>query len=124
MMLLQELSKSRKDLLLHEEKMNLWEMANLRPDFTGIDNYVVWISSGEAVRHGPRIKVAKGLKWNENENASIPLTGMPRIIGDIGITQHDFSKIIKWTNLNKKALIQFWNSKLSTDEVLSLLKKI
>jgi len=112
------------DILLHEEEMNLWEMANLRPKDTGIDNYVIWISSGEAVQHGPRIKIAKGLKWDKKNNATLPLTGLPRIIGDIGVTQDEFSKIVEWINLNKDALMLFWNSELSTKEILELLKKI
>lgn len=123
-MLIEELSKTQNDIILHEEEMNLWEMANLRPSDTGIDNYIIWISSGEAVQHGPRIKVVKSLRWDKNNNATIPLTGKPRIIGDIGITQSEFSEIIKWINLNKKTLMQFWNSELSTKEVLNMLKKV
>lgn len=119
-----ELSEDKDDIILHEEAMNLWEMANLRPKDTGIDNCVIWISSGEAVKYGPRIKVAKGLKWDSKNNATIPLTGMPRVIGDVGITQDDFSKIVKWIGINKEALMQFWNSELSTKEILDLLKKI
>lgn len=119
-----ELSEDKDDIMLHEEEMNLWEMANLRPETTGIDNYVIWVSSGEAVRHGPRIKVARGVKWDKKNNATIPLTGIPRVVGDIGITQDEFAKIVEWITLNKDPLMRFWNSELATDELLDLLKKI
>jgi len=123
-MLVKELSETKDDILLHEEEINLWEMANLRSEFTGIDGYIIWISSGEAAKHGPRIKVSKGIRWDKNNSATIPLTGKPRIIGDLNVTQSEFSEIIKWVNLNKKILLEFWNSKLSTDQVLNLLKKV
>lgn len=123
-MRLAELSKSPDDILLHEEVMNLWEMANLRPKETGVNGVVIWVSSGEAVQHGPRIKVVRGLKWKQKESATIPLTGMPRVIGDIGLTQDEFANIVEWIRLNYDALMQYWNSEISTGDLFSLLKRI
>ena len=113
-----------KDRLMHNSPMNLWEMANLGPKNTGIPNYVIWISSGQGVRHGPRIKVVRGVKWNPNESATIPLTGMPRVIGDIGITQDEFSKIVDWININRQLLLQYWDGDMLTSDFIEQMKKI
>jgi len=59
------------DILLHEEEMNLWEMANLRPKTTNL-NVIIWVSSGRGVKHGPRIKICNGATWNSNQCSTIP----------------------------------------------------
>jgi len=121
---LQELSFLKEDIQLHEETMNLWEMANLRPQITGVKNVIIWVSSGEEVKHGPRIKVVRGRKWKKGEEATVPLTGLPRVIGDINLTQDEFAQIIKWIQLNKKVLMKYWQSELYTDELLDQLERI
>lgn len=115
---------TKEDILLHEEKMNLWEMANLRPKDTGL-NVVIWVSSGQGVKHGPRIKVCSGPKWDETKCSTIPLTGIYKVIGNADISQEEFSKIVKWIEINKKALLDFWNGKIQyTQDLLNMLKPL
>jgi hypothetical protein len=124
-MKLYELSNTNEDVLLHEEVINLWEMANISSKSTGIDGIIVWVNGGGSkLQHGPRIKVCRGLKWNPAETSTIPLTGKPRVIGNADVTQDEFAQIVQWINLNKAAIISYSNDEITTDELFTLLKKI
>ena len=113
------------DKQLHEEAWNLWEMANLYPNDTGIADVVIWVSGGGAsLQHGPRIKVSNGQKWNPSENSTIPLTGLPRIIGKANISQQQFSEIIKWIEANRTTIQQYWDDQISTADMINSLNKI
>lgn len=112
-----------KDQLLHREKIDLFEMANLGPRTTGIPNFIIWISTGEGLRHGPRIKIVKGSRWKKGESSTIPLEGMPRVIGNADVNQDEFSEIVEWINLNRDLLIKYWKNEILTDDLIPLLKK-
>lgn len=105
-----------RDRRIHHEKMNLWEMANLYPNVTGINGIVVYVSSGKGLRHGPRIKVALGDKWSK-DNVTIPLTGMPRVIGKANITQDQFADILQWIRQNRKLILQYWDGDLNDTKI-------
>lgn len=114
-----------KDALLHEESMNMWEMANLHPEDTGLLNLIVWTSGGgEKLQHGPRIKVVKGNKYRPELSSTVPLYGKPKIIGNANLSQNDFTCLVKWINLNKSAILKYWNDEVTTHEFISLIKKI
>ena len=117
------ISTDPEDILLHEEQL-LWEKVSFRSNTTGIPNIVIWTNPGERAKHGPRIKVVRGDKWKDDDNATIPLTGAPRIIGANDLTQDEFSKIIEWINLNRTALIQYWNGDFDTADLVHALQKI
>lgn len=114
---------TEEDLLLHNETFNLWEMANISTGKTGLD-IIVWVSSGESSKHAARVKVCSGKKWNANECSTIPIFGMPRIIGNAKISQSQFSNVVKWIKLNKKIIIQYWNSEITTDEMFNSISSI
>ena len=119
------ISTTPDDVELHNECVSLWEMANLSSKTTGIDNIIIWVNGGgDKLQHGPRIKVSKGTKWNTASNSTIPLLGMPRIIGKADISQHEFSEIVKWININRNALLQYNDDLIQTDELIRLLKPI
>lgn len=104
------------DRFLHNEEMNLWEMANLFPQVTGLDGLIVYVSSGRGMRHGPRIKVAIGNKWSKNI-VTIPLTGIPRVIGKGDLTQDQFADIVKWITTNKATLLKYWNGDIEDTKI-------
>lgn len=113
------------DKALHEEAIDLFEMANLGPNTTGIQDIVVWVNGGvDKLRHGPRIKVVKGNKWRSDLSSTVPLTGVPRIIGNAPITQEEFAQIVKWINLNRDLLMRYGNNEMDTAEFIQQLRKI
>ncbi len=113
------------DILLHEEVIDVFEMANLSPAETGIDGFVIWVNGGnDKLRHGPRIKVTRGLKWDSSNNSTIPLTGRPRIIGNVQLTQDEFAQIMEWINLNRDILLSYGRDELFTKQILELIQPI
>lgn len=116
---------SLEDKALHEEAIDVYEMANLGPNTTGIQNIVVWVNGGVSrLQHGPRIKVVRGSKWKSDESSTIPLTGIPRVIGNASITQDEFAEIVKWIELNRDLLIKYGNDEMDTAEFIQQLKKV
>jgi hypothetical protein len=108
---------------IHNEEMNLWEMANLSQKQTGLP-VVIWVSQGMSLQHGPRVKVCNGSKWS-HDNATITIHDeIPRMIGDIGLTQDQFAKISEWIILNREALLQYWYGDLLTDELMQVLTPV
>lgn len=89
------------------EKESLWEMSNLIPKDTGL-KYIVWVSTqiGKE-KHGPRIKV-------EIDGNRVPVTieDNPQWKSKkITIDAKSFNQIKEWILLNKKLLLDYWNSK-------------
>jgi len=115
---------SEEDSLLHEEAMNLWEMANLHPGDTGLENMVVWVGGGgDRLKHGPRIKVVKGKKFKPELSSTVPLFGKPKIIGNANLTQSEFANLVAWIQLNRDVILKYWDDSISTREMLSMIKK-
>lgn len=113
------------DRALHEEAIDLYEMANLGPNTTGIQDIVIWVNGGvDKLQHGPRIKVVKGSKWRSDQSSTIPLTGVPRVIGNAPITQDDFALIVKWIDLNRDLLIRYGNNEMDTAEFIQQLRRV
>lgn len=103
----------------------MWEMANLHGTTTGLDNLVVWVSGGGSqLQHGPRIKVVKGTKFRPEKSSTVPLTGVPRIIGNADLSQDEFAEVIKWIRLNRETILQYWNDDISTEQMISAINKI
>lgn len=116
---------SEQDRLLHEEKIDLWEMANLSSNITGIENFIIWINGGvEKLQHGPRIKVYRGNKIILGTSSTIPLSGMPYPRGNIKFSQDELAKIIEWIQINRSVLIAYGNNEMTTDELFQQLIKI
>jgi len=115
------LEKFNDFIIKREDKNLLWEMSNLTAQDTGLLGFVVFVNSGgEKSRHAARIKVVKGIKWKSGEDVSIQIEGVPRIIGKNSfLTQDDFNKIVMWVNLNRKVIMQYWNSEIDTRTMLN-----
>lgn len=113
------------DQALHSEELNLFEMSNLHPEDTGLENLVVWISAGgDKLKHGPRIKVVRGKKWRNDLASTVPLTGIPRIIGKAELTQDEFAELMKWININRDVILLYWNDRISTAKMINNIEKI
>jgi len=109
-------------------RFNRESMANLRPEETGIEGAIIWISSGEysgtKIKHGPRIKVMKGTKLTDTalKNAiTVRLTDPPEILG--ALSGKLKKQIVKFVNENRETLIRYWNFEITISALLKQLKK-
>lgn len=112
---------SFKEFLNEEDNNFLFEMANLWPDETGL-NEVIWISVQNA-NHGPRIKIFEG-KTAIGKNFSVTIEDEPKVVGTCFVSNRELENIKKFITINKVNLIRYWNYQISTKEVASNILKV
>lgn len=116
---------------LEEIRQDLFEMANLTRDETGLDR-TIWVSV-KSHSVGPRIKVNfdNSLRFNEGNNFSVSISHNPnvvaggteeQIIRKIGSKKLD--DVYDWIILNETALLEYWNCEISTKVLFAKLKEI
>jgi hypothetical protein len=104
----------------------LIEMSNLIPEKTGIEGYTLWFSVRGKARHGPRIKVSKGVKWQKGvKKASVSIPYPKQVFNDFGLPPEVIKLIGKWIVLNRKPLLDCWYGKHKDyDHTESLLRPL
>ena len=99
----------------------LWRMANLSSKETGLP-FIVWISSGQGVRHAARVKVARDMADLPDTITSVSIASPATIHDGPPLAPADLRKLEAWITLNREPLLDYWNCKLATDEVLERLR--
>jgi hypothetical protein len=101
----------------------LFEMANLRPERTGLP-FVVFISQKGGARHDVRIKLARAAKVRPSDMITVAVRPTPRIIrGEMAAREFDLVK--RWIALNQNALVDYWNGVIEyTEDALAALRPI
>jgi len=106
----------------------LFEMANLWGESTGLDNVVIWVGSTERTKHGPRIKVSN-FPDNMNNGDDVFSITIPdlEIKGDVNkkhITRKKLEKIFKFIEMNKDIIIDISENKIDTVSFIQRMKKL
>ena len=101
----------------------LWRMANLSSKKTGLP-FIVWISSGQGVRHAARVKVAREMSDLPDNMTTVSIASPATIHDGPPLAAADLRKLEDWINLNREALLDYWNCKLATDEVMERLRGV
>ena len=101
-----------------------FEMANLRPDSTGLP-MAIWVSEKGRARHGPRIKVSRqhGGRMDVYHTVSVTLDDPPRVIGG-KLPAADLNAVRRYLALNREALLGFWNGEMDTVELVARLRRL
>lgn len=101
----------------------LFDMANLRPERTGLP-FVVFISQRGGARHDARIKLARAPKVRASEMISVALRPVPRVIRG-RLNAREFDLVKKWIELNIDALVAYWDGAIEyTEDVMDALKPL
>ena len=99
----------------------LFEMANLRPERTGLP-FIVFISQKGGARHDVRVKIARGAKVRPSEMVTVAVRPKPRVIRGV-LDPDDLARLAEWIDLNKDVLIDYWNGDIEyTEDAISALK--
>jgi hypothetical protein len=102
------------------EGQALFEMANLRPERTGLP-FVVFISQKGGARHDVRVKIARGAKVRLAEMVTVAVRPKPRVIRGT-LDPDDLARLTGWIELNKTVLIDYWNGDIEyTEDAISAL---
>ena len=117
-----ELSRSRRPAPATSEADEAFDMANLRPDSTGLP-FVVFISQRGNARHGPRVKVSPLPRYNPTEAQTVTLERPPRVLGTI--SQPELTLLSKCIELNRQTLEDYWDGTIEyTEDMLRQIKRI
>ena len=101
---------------LREAELN--EMSpSYTPRETGLKE-IIWVSAKNA-SHGPRIKV---YEYSKGPNFSVTIEDEPRVVaGKCFVNAKELRKIFDFIIKHKDALIGYWNSELTEDELDNIL---
>jgi len=92
----------------------LFEMANLYPDETGLP-MTVWVSPRGNARHDVRIKVnmTHGNRMTVENTAVVAIRPSPHIIAG-QLSSEDEATVYRWITMNSAALVAYWNGDIGT----------
>jgi hypothetical protein len=101
----------------------LFEMANLRPERTGLP-FVVFISQKSGAHHDVRVKVAHGARVRPSEMVTVALRPAVRVIrGKLDSAER--ALLTRWIELNREILVQYWDGVIEyTEDAISALRPI
>lgn len=102
------------------------EMANIRPERTGLIAVIHVMSRGGA-KHGPRVKVSNiAGSYSHSDNFTVTAEVKPRIIGNCKLKKQFLDDIVDWVLLNREHLEKVWNhgDVMDIDEVSAGFKKL
>ena len=91
-----------------------YEMANLRPERTGLP-FVVFISQKGGARHDVRVKVARGAKARSSEMVTVAIRPAVRVIRG-ALDPRDLALLTRWIDLNRDILIKYWDGDIEYTE--------
>src|SRR5262249_17763355 len=97
-----------------QDKRDLFEMANLYPDETGLP-MTVWVRPGWNGRHDVRIKVnmTHGNQTNIANTGVVGVRPTPRLIAG-RLLPADAQAVFEWLRLNTDTLVAYWNGQIGT----------
>src|SRR5215813_7532161 len=100
-----------------EDDRDLFEMANLYPDTTGLP-MTVWVSPRGNARHDVRVKVnmTHGDQMNIANTAIVGVRPTPSVIAG-HLSPGDQRAVFEWVSLNTAALVAYWEGRIDTIEL-------
>jgi hypothetical protein len=101
-----ELSSDPANASVKPEGQAGFEMANLRPDRTGLP-FVVFISQRGGARH-VRVKVAHTPRVRRSDMVTVALRPSVRVIKG-KLEPHDLDLLRHWIEMNAQVTIDYWN---------------
>ena len=113
----------------------LLEMANISQNTTGLD-VIIWVQTNNTQSNGkynlPLIKFQNNTatKIQINELIPISISDNPEILlknndlNKIKISQAQINEVKQWIVKNQEILIDYWQEKITTDELFQKLKKV
>jgi hypothetical protein len=107
------------------EREQLEHRVIYRKNITGVDN-TIFISPGLRVQRAPRIKVAIDPPDSINplsKQASVEISTGTVVAGESPPTEV-LKQVQKFIELNRGALLDYWNTRITTDQLQARLKAV
>lgn len=102
-----------------------WGAMKLVPSQTGLP-MAVWITENDGYQHDVRVKVSPihGGRGSWRTAPSLGVRPHPREIAPGSLPGTDVAIVSQWIELNRDAIVAFWNGALDTGEVLTKLQRL
>jgi len=101
----------------------LFDMANLRPERTGLP-FVVFISQRGGVRHDVRVKVARGAKVKPSEMATVAIRPTLRVARG-KLDPSELALLSQWVDLNRDVLVRYRDGDIEyTEDAIEALRPL
>ena len=112
-------------ILEYRDEDELFEMSNITPKRSGLQ-VSVWVrEKNEGLQHGCSIKVSNIAGKFSPDNFSVSVTQNPKVIaGKCKLKKVVLDDIIDWVKLNRRPLLDLWESKIDIGEFLEKMKKL
>jgi hypothetical protein len=103
---------------------DLYEIANLFPRTTELP-MTVWVSPRGGARHDARVKVSTrpGDRITLDELAVVGVRPVPSLIEGT-LAAPDLEVVSRWIELNREAIIGYWDGALDTLELAQALRRV
>ena len=101
---------------------SFYAMANLFPRHTGLP-VVVWILVRGHARHDVRVKVTSGLEAQAGDMVIVGLRPDVHVVEGT-MDGQDLELLTQWIELNRDALVRYWNEEIDTVDVVSAIRAI
>jgi hypothetical protein len=107
-----------------DDDRDLFEMANLYPDTTGLP-MTVWVSPRGKARHDVRVKVnmTHGNQMNIADTAVVGVRPTLRVIAG-ELSPADTQAVFRWVALNTDVLVAYWGGQIDTARMIHALKPL
>ncbi|QTN20761.1 hypothetical protein HZ989_06875 [Brevundimonas sp. AJA228-03] len=104
-----------------EEENELFEIANLYPEDTGLP-MTIWVSPKGNARHDARVKVSTvhGNRMTLDQLAVVAIRPEPRLVHGALIAS-DERLVTEWISKNRDALIAYWDGEIGTRKLMQRL---
>jgi hypothetical protein len=108
-----------------EDEEDFFDMANLPPDVTGLP-MVVWVSQQGRARHDVRVKVSlvPGRHMNPDQTTSVSVRPDVEVVAGDRLPPSELAAVRRWVDANRQVIIDYWDGKLFTNELLERLVRI
>ena len=103
---------------------DLFEMANLYPDTTGLP-MTVWVLPRGKARHEVRVNInmTHGNQMNIADTAVVGVRPRPRLIAG-QLSPVDAQAVFRWVALNSDVLVAYWEGQIDTARMIHALKPL
>ena len=109
---------------VESDPRDLFEMANLYPDTTGLP-MTVWVSPRGDARHDVRVKVnmAHGNQMSIANTAVVSVRPTPRVIAG-QLSPANAPAVFQWVVLNTDVLVAYWDGQIDAARMIQELKPL
>lgn len=102
---------------------DLFEMANLRPETTGLP-FVVWISPGLNSKHDIRVKISRGPRPGP-DMTSVAVRPHVRVTDGAPLAADELALLRSWIALNLDVLTDFWDGRIEyAEDAIARLRRL